>query len=535
MFSDKIWSLLSYKEGKMVKKLIFLAIVSIIALLSIPLPINLSANAATASSELSLSIASVINLAINNCPGTSDANSSSLTLDIEPTAIGAFKSNCQIASVDTNLPGYTLGIKSSSADLLYQNFTTLNPAPTIPATNTGTLTSPQVLPNDRWGYAVENQLNFDTVYSANNASNRYSSLPITDTQIYQTNQLPTSTDNFKFYYATRATLATLARQYKTTVTYTAIGATVPCAWDSSIGFEDARCVEPSYLSNLVSDYGVTTMQGLTSAICQSAEYDDTNSGVNDNNTAVLTDSRNSQAYKVRKLADGNCWMINNLRIALSDIDTADHALSNSGVNFAKLGSYTAPDNDGLIDLANFTKPRYYDPTCGQSGVFHGDCDNSNGDIGSQKFYGYLYNWCAATGATNGTCTSYDIQPTDSTTDICPAGWRLPTADGTWDGSARGSDFANLNIAMYNGTTTYSNHRDSLHAGNWGFSGSFRGVLAGESEDGFYSQGIGGVFWSAFATPGSSLDAFIMDFSNSGVSTTDDYTRYVGQAVRCLLR
>jgi hypothetical protein len=110
-----------------------------------------------------------------------------------------------------------------------------------------------MLPNDSWGFAVEKQAgmtsNFDTIYTVNDANNKYALLPTSDQTIYETDkalgETPTPLSDFKSFYGAKLTLGTVAGEYKTTITYTAIGETVPCQWNSSISFDDAECVEPA--------------------------------------------------------------------------------------------------------------------------------------------------------------------------------------------------------------------------------------------------------------------------------------------------
>lgn len=136
--------------------------------------------------DISLSIQPSLSLSLSNCDST---NSSTLNLNLTPTPNGTFKSNCQELTVLTNTPGYALSTKSSSTTLDYLNPTTINPKPTINST-TNTTTSPNTLTNNTWGFATENQLNFDPSYTIDNPNNNYSQLPTTDTPIYSESGFP---------------------------------------------------------------------------------------------------------------------------------------------------------------------------------------------------------------------------------------------------------------------------------------------------------------------------------------------------------
>jgi uncharacterized protein (TIGR02145 family) len=329
----------------------------------------------------------------------------------------------------------------------------------------------------------------------------------------------------------------------------------------------------------------TTMQEMSQEYCTNQMQVYNNTG-DDSKLLTLTDPRNNQQYLVGKLADGNCWMLNNLRIALSDIKSTESELSNPNVNFVALGDQTTPDNTGYTDPGlpdppdppppdpgdpgipdipdpgsdpsdlvvlgaqvmsggyvgmYYDEPRYYDPTCGQVGSFDTSyCDDSNGDITSENFYGYLYNWCAATGATNSTCTQQDDLPTDATTDICPANWRLPKGGVVGVGDPD-NEFDQLNAK----TAGFIDNQDSAYlyadigSGGWPpsyymylyFDSPFRGVFAGRWEFGvFKEQNDFGFLWSASVDPVRE-NVFTLDLSR--FLTMEDGRRSTGLAVRCL--
>ncbi|MDR1196703.1 MAG: IPT/TIG domain-containing protein, partial [Candidatus Nomurabacteria bacterium] len=288
----------------------------------------------------------------------------------------------------------------------------------------------------------------------------------------------------------------------------------------------------------------TTMQQMTWFNCTyMMVYDGTNPAV----LKTLTDPRNGQAYLVGKLADNNCWMLNNLKIRLSDVNTADHALSDPNVNFAALGAVSAPDNgtsSSNMPDPTYTAPAYYDPNCSViiSNIIGNGCDNSGGNLYSSRFYGYLYNWCAAMGATVGVCTAENTAPADldgnaagsgydalNTASICPAGWRLPTGD--VDG-----DFSNLDVA-FGGTGTMIENGPSVSS--WLFNGGFRGVFSGTRQYGFFEQGSYGFWWSSSAVNSFAGNSFITYVAPTAVypatmSLGTIGTRRMGYAVRCMM-
>jgi uncharacterized protein (TIGR02145 family) len=209
--------------------------------------------------------------------------------------------------------------------------------------------------------------------------------------------------------------------------------------------------EGQYLSVVVANNNITTMQALTSQLCQASIYDDAKNVTN--NTVTLADIRNNQQYQVRKLPDGNCWMINNLRITPADVGNAPANQTQAGANLTSLASVGAADN--TASSGTNSSPKWYDATCGVSGAPSTGCGST--DITSTRFYGYHYNYCAATGASSSTCGNLTAD-TNATTSICPAGWRLPTGGAI-------SDFSYLN-GMMAGDGTYSTASDNNHGYNW---------------------------------------------------------------------
>jgi len=228
---------------------------------------------------------------------------------------------------------------------------------------------------------------------------------------------------------------------------------------------------------------------------------------------VATDSRNGQDYYICKLPDEHVWMLNNLKISLFDV--ADNPeLSNAGINISALETQTVPSTSG----SSYDQPLYYDPP------------GSTSDITDETFYGYLYNWCAATGGTTTTCKAGAV-PDNATTDICPANWRLPMV-------RLANEFAWLNAKMNNPSATapHGTSSDSSYVENWQFTGPFQGVFSGRwSGDVFNSQGTHGDFWSS--NRDSQGFALYLGFSSSVVDSVDSGTggtRTHGYAIRCLL-
>lgn len=255
----------------------------------------------------------------------------------------------------------------------------------------------------------------------------------------------------------------------------------------------------------------TTMQSFTGAHCSALP---TFTGSNSEAVVQLTDNRGgtTQTYEVAKLADGNCWMLNNLKLgSTSGAITLTPADSNVGSNF------TLPqlNNGSRAIIWSGTGNDYDTPYA------HGPVDNDPGN------YGYLYNWSAATAGESRTSHSHTAG--DAPNSICPKNWRLPTGNST-------GEFAWLNAKMNNpSATSPSTAYGSGDYQNWNLTGPFRGALSGRWHGGFVAQGGGGYLWPASAHPGDSAGAFIASFGPSAVTPGDGYgDRGLGLGVRCLL-
>ncbi|MBQ6127710.1 hypothetical protein IJI69_03405, partial [Candidatus Saccharibacteria bacterium] len=161
-------------------------------------------------------------------------------------------------------------------------------------------------------------------------------------------------------------------------------------------------------------FGISTMQEMTTAICNNtttpvsgATGTDTTGAYRGNTnyvpTTTLTDSRGgtTRTYQVKKLADGKCWMTENLRLIGSFTPTSSDSDVASGSTFVLTAS-----NSGT--WCTTQTQACYD----QSMVLDSGRDD----------YGAYYNWYAATAGTG----TYSVSSGNASGSICPKGWRLPT-------------------------------------------------------------------------------------------------------------
>ena len=282
--------------------------------------------------------------------------------------------------------------------------------------------------------------------------------------------------------------------------------------------------------------GYYTMQDGTSTIC---------ANVTVRQTGILIDVRDDQIYNVGKLADGRCWMIEDLNIAggtaLSASDTDVTSVYIGGfatqANLTKSGNTIVLPSSSTTGFGNVS----------EAFIYNSENKTDCGDYGeTTPCYSY-YSWTAATlggmqstGAVAETGDGYNAAAS-----ICPKSWRLPTsttsdATATSDGNWKTGDWYALATAY--GADLENDYRDSSV-----FSGSNFADNAGPSTmpdfrfgghyqiSAFNTGGGGrtGLYWSATSLSGTR--AYGMGFAEQLTEAAKDWSRGGGLHVRCLMR
>ena len=150
---------------------------------------------------------------------------------------------------------------------------------------------------------------------------------------------------------------------------------------------------------------------------------------------ALTDARDNNVYAVAKLADGKCWMTENLRLdntaTISTTNTRNPLTTNNSVTLKIdytnniIADHLASSNNAWCeDKEDFC----YDQTMLNTNNTNRTLDASRTGTGSNTYYqwysyGNYYNWYSAT-AGNGTY-DFDTKNDSVSGDLCPTGWRLP--------------------------------------------------------------------------------------------------------------
>ena len=264
---------------------------------------------------------------------------------------------------------------------------------------------------------------------------------------------------------------------------------------------------------LVTNPGKTYIQDITSTQC-SAEG------------TTVYDRRDETEYTIMRVGD-NCWLMNSLRLdlvatSLEQLQGNTNA-SDTTLNYLKNGggrntpTYMTTHFYGTGAVTKWTSKNYSVPM-----FYDGVADQTPGEITGKSEQGYVgpvgfyYNFCAASAGSfcMGSGTDYGMWTTPNypiiTEDICPSGWRLPTA------------------AEYSAIfTTYqysSDAEDALHLPRAGEYIDSLSTASGIRNYGYY--------WSS--TMSTSRDMKAIRGNKSGWNVDSGVRRDYGTPVRCVL-
>ena len=259
--------------------------------------------------------------------------------------------------------------------------------------------------------------------------------------------------------------------------------------------------------------GVTYMQDITSSNKATIL-----GNMTQGNAYYLRDKRDEEPYCVSKLAGGNLWMLDNLRLDITD-STILNSLTTTNTNVnepslisLKSGNRTAGNQyaDGAIvqwDSNNTTN--YFNRAAANAESKNTIASTTYGN-GSGKI-GVYYNYCAASAGSY--CYNAGAGTGNASYDLCPANWRMPT------GGSSG-EYNTLYTTGYSSDAT--NFKTALSTP---LSGGFGNGSA-------VGQGSLGIFWSSTYT--SINDMYYLYVLPSSVLPTNSSNRSYGDSLRCLL-
>ena len=406
----------------------------------------ISSNAADSTTKFEVEIKPVLALA---APPELDFG------NITPTNAGTFTSKSVDALVATNATkGYELyfSSKDEATDMLNTN-TAISDK--ITSSFTGTVTNTTMGKNN-WGYSLNNT-DFTAIpkKSGHKKLRNLTTKPTTD-------ELKTTV-----HFGAKISTNLVAGNYEKSVLFTAVAHANPAKTLHSISKMQQMTPE-------ICTATTTPNRTATTLDTDGSHHEDPNYVP----TKTLVDTRDNNTYTVSKLADGRCWMTQNLRIAGKTLTPTDSDVTTN---------YTIPASS----LSGFSA-----------------YDTSNAYVDND---GGFYTWYTATAGTGTQALSTHDQST--TVSICPKGWRLPTDGG--DGEFQ---------TLYNNYNSSSALRSNPV--NFILSGY---VLSSSRRD----QGSYGYYWSS--TVYSSSYAYGLFLGTSNVNPALNYYKNGGFSVRCIAR
>ena len=378
-----------------------------------------------------------------------------LSFNINPTAAGVFDSKELTVNISTNaIKGYELYF-SSEDEQTNMKHTTPSITQSISSTFTGSLTSTN-MQNNTWGYSLNNT--------------DFKSIPKKTEQVKlkDLNTYPTPSERTQsIYFGVKADTTLPSGTYEKNVVFTAVAHANPPRLRGIFTISNMQQMNPN-----ICKASTTPLATATTLDTDGSHHGDPNYVP----TVTLTDTRDNNTYTVSKLADGKCWMTQNLRIINKTITPAD---SNVTAN------YTIPASS----ISGFNS-----------------LDTSNAYVDSD---GGFYTWYTATAGTG--TQDLDTQGQNTTASICPKGWRLPTGGDS-------GEFKTL-YNNYNSSSVLRSNPVNLTLSGLAYNSSRR------------DQGSLGRYWSS--TVYSDSSAYYLHLNTSNVNSANLIDKNLGFSVRCI--
>ena len=341
-----------------------------------------------------------------------------------------------------------------------------------------------------------------------------------------------------------------ATSYTSGGTYT-LNTTAPYDITLYAMWEEPMTFNRAYAEAGKSKYDSTNyyaMQDMTPDIC---------TNVDDGQVGTLIDTRGAtQTYTVAKLADGKCWMTENLNLAGGTALSADDTdVTSTYINgFTNQANLTKSGN--TITLPASATKNSGDNNLTDSGqfgnssnayVFNSGTETNCGGLNQKtQCYSY-YSWIAATlggKQANGT-TAQTSNGYNAAASICPKGWKLPTST-TSNANAQtspnwktGDWYALAKAYGANLESNYLNNSSATGKNFYNNAGPVNNSIpnfllaGGYSSGSFDNGGSGGYYWSS--TSYNSSKAYLLYSHSSYINSAGNSYRRYGYSVRCLAK
>ena len=520
-----------------------------------------------ANSEINVEIDPVMSLAITDNTGTN--NIDTMSMEVTPSVSGTFVSSSALVKASTNNEtGYTLTMSNNDDNT---NLVSSTASTTIPSITTNSTNTSDIELN-KWGYS----------FGTTTLSSSFNPIPALSSPQTLASTTTPADDAHPFTVASKIGMETESGIYQDTLVFTLTANYVaPKITAGKIIYHDNGANSPTTMGEQVpsstdtanlwpsnfqrAGYGFAgwntkangtgTSYGPMETITLPANF--TTNGLElyamwipsagniqdwtgcstlaQGAVTALTDIRDNDVYAVAKLADGNCWMIENLRLDYNANENTSGSLAQGYAASTTYGNFSGlaqPETDFSSYGATANSLYYYETQSGTASIDIGTTSNPfdrfpryNNDntgftitnmtsITNQNIYSYgnYYTWAAAT-ANLGWETYGGAR---KNTSICPSGWRIPDSGGL------DPKIGSFNFLFDFFQNDYSVWRKFPN--NYILSGSYQGLSA-------YNKGSYGYYWSnnGYSTHAQILSLHL-DGGNPG--SMSHYKRY-GATIRCL--
>ena len=441
-------------------------------------------SSASTDTEVQLNVDTVINI---STPDTTTINCASLNT--------LCTANTTITVGTNNITGYTLQLNATSG---YSNsLTNAATSETIP-TLSGAYASGS-FPTNYWGYTggldksgetggLNCSANYCPILAYQSDDSNY-----TPNHAIKVTDAPATASNTTITFGAKADITKPSGTYTTSVTFTAITNYAPHSIINGMYMQD---INPG-------DCAATPLYSVS------------------NTAYTAVDARDNEEYIIARLADGNCWMLDNMRLDLTDstvlnsLTTDNTNADSASLTGLKTGNRSAGNRYASSGFeiwdSNHTTNQYYRA---KANADYKNTTTTSYGAGSGKI-GVYYNYCAASAGNYCYNSVAGIDDTstlqDAQYDICPKNWRIPTS--TADG-----EYQALYVAYS------SNATDFKTALSTPLSGYFNSGSAS-------NQGSRGTFWSSTWEDANSMKHLTV---GSFVSPSSSSSRGFGYSVRCLI-
>ena len=268
------------------------------------------------------------------------------------------------------------------------------------------------------------------------------------------------------------------------------------SWSTTAGqVDNTNAQVASYTLNenatisAAASYVSTEIQNIASSSCATT-------------ASYARDSRDNHVYTIQRLADGNCWMMENLDLGRTELTTD-----------------LTPSNTNLTNTVTASTFNSWRKTSGSATYTAGEFISVDDgiDFTSKTQYGTLYNYCATSAGT--ICSASGANNDNATSDLCPAGWRLPT------GGSSGEFKALYSLTDYN-----TNEKMRAPITNGGAAFALPGDFNNSTPTG---QNASGCYWSSTKSGTSYTSGLYL--TTVTVSPNGSLYRNSGHSIRCIIK